>query len=237
MRLLVTRPEPDASILAEELRGLGHEPVLQPLLQLRTLDFNLKVLRAAQAIIITSSNCLRAIEDIPGLEESAGIPLYCVGEETARRAQATGFRNLLATAETAAQLAARVLSSVRKDQLIVHITGEHQAFDLEGALAREGLSIQTLPVYSMETCRELSPSVDAMLKAGEIDGVILMSPRTAETYVSLYHWHGMEECAKTPAYFCISENVAAKLASIKPNDVRVPAKPNRKALLELLHAD
>ena len=32
MRLLVTRPEPDASLEAEELAARGHEPVLAPLL-------------------------------------------------------------------------------------------------------------------------------------------------------------------------------------------------------------
>ena len=63
MRLLVTRPEPDASTFAEELRGLGHEPVLQPLIEFRALDFNPAKLRTAQAIIITSGNCLRALEE------------------------------------------------------------------------------------------------------------------------------------------------------------------------------
>ena len=111
------------------------------------------------------------------------------------------------------------------------------AFDIVGALAREGFSVQSATVYSMDACREFSPSVAAMLKAGEVDGVILMSPRTAEIYVSLCHRQGIIDCAKTPIYFCLSENVAAKLASLKPNHVRVPAKPDRKALLELLHAD
>ena len=98
MRLLVTRPEPGASILAEELRELGHEPILQPLLEFRALNFDPAKLRAAQALIITSGNCLRALEDMRLFAHLADVPLYCVGEETARRAQATGFKELLATA-------------------------------------------------------------------------------------------------------------------------------------------
>jgi uroporphyrinogen-III synthase len=89
----------------------------------------------------------------------------------------------------------------------------------------------------MDACAQLLPSVDAMLKAGDVDGVILMSPRTAEIYVSLCHRHVVTDSAKTPPYFCLSKNVAAKLAPLKPNHVRVPAEPNRKALLELLLAD
>ena len=89
----------------------------------------------------------------------------------------------------------------------------------------------------MEACREFTPAIDAMLKAGDVNGVILMSPRTAEIYVSLCHRHGVADCVKSPLYFCLSKNVAAKLASLKPNHVRVSRKPNRTALLELLVAD
>ncbi len=236
MRLLVTRPEPDASAFAEELRGLGHEPVLQPLLEFQRLDFDLDPIHGAQAIVITSGNSLRALEG-SSAADVAGAGLYCVGEETARRAREMGFKNLLATADTAERLAAKIAASARKDQPIVHLTGEHQAFDLAGALEREGFPIITVRVYSMEACRAFSPGTEAMLKAGGIDGVILMSPRTAEIYVSLCHRHGLIDCAKSPEYFCLSESVAAKLASLKPNRLRVSGKPNRKALLDLLHAD
>lgn len=110
------------------------------------------------------------------------------------------------------------------------------AFDIVGALGREGFPVQSVTVYSMEACRHFSPEVERMLKAGELDGVILMSPRTAEIYVSLCHRHGARDCAKTLLYLCLSDNVAAKLASLNPHHVRVSGKPNRKALLELLQA-
>ena len=237
MRLLVTRPEPGASILAEELRELGHEPILQPLLEFRALNFDAAKLRAAQALIITSGNCLRALEEMCLFPHATDVPLYCVGEGTAGRAQAMGFKNLLATADTAEQLTAKIIASGSRNAALVHLTGEHQAFDLAEALSREGFRIKTVRVYSMEACREFAPAIEAMLKSGGVDGVILMSPRTAEIYVSLCHRHGIADCAKSPLYFCLSKNVAAKLASLKPDRVRVPADPNRKALLELLLAD
>jgi uroporphyrinogen-III synthase len=234
MRLLVTRPEPDASTFAEELRALGHEPVLQPLIEFRSLPFDTRPFREAQAIVITSGNSLRALQESSGLEEVTGAPLYCVGEETERKARSAGFQTVLAVADTAEELAAKIIACARKDQPLIHVTGEHQAFDLAGALNREGFSIESVPVYSMAACGEFSPSVDAMLKTGEINGVVLMSPRTAEIYVSLCHRHANLNCAKTLSYFCISENVASKLASLKPEHVHISEKPNRKALLVLL---
>ena len=237
MRLLVTRPEPDASAFAEELCGLGHEPVLQPLLEFQVLDFDLEPLRAAEILIITSGNSLRALQERGVSKDILRKPLYCVGEQTAERALQAGFETVLEVAGTGEELAGKIIASARRDALLAHIMGEHMAFDIVGALAREGFSVQSVTVYSMDACARFRPPVDAMLTAGEVDGVILMSPRTAEIYVSLCHRHGILDCAKTPIYFCISQNVAAKLASLKPNHVRVSAKPSRKALLELLHAD
>lgn len=237
MRLLVTRPEPEARAFADELRALGHDAILQPLLEFHALQFDLEPLRSAQAIIVTSGNSLRALQETCGVKDIVSIPLYCVGEETAKRARSLGFQNLVAIADTAEALAGKIISSARKDEPLVHITGEHQAFDLADALAREGFCVQSVRVYSMEACGEFSASVDAMLKAGEIDGVILMSPRTADIYVSLCHRHGNLNCAKTLSYFCLSGNVAAKLASFEPDRVLVSRKPNKEALLDLLCAN
>ncbi len=237
MRLLVTRPEPDASTFAEELRGLGHEPILQPLLEFRVLKFDLEPLHVAEVLILTSGNSLRALRERGISKDILGKPLYCVGEQTAKRALEAGFEAVLEIAETGEELAGNIIASGRRDALLVHIMGEHMAFDIVGALAREGFSVQSVTVYSMDAGAEFLPTVDKMLRSGDVGGVILMSPRTAEIYVSLCHRHGILDYAKTPVYFCISQNVAAKLASLKPNHVRVPAKPIRKALLELLHAD
>jgi uroporphyrinogen-III synthase len=237
MRLLVTRPEPDASAFAEELRALGHEPVLQPLLEFRVLDFDAAPLLAADALIITSGASLRALKERGCFDGLAGKPLYCVGGETARKALAAGFKTVLAVAETGEELAGKIAASWRKDAPIAHVMGEHMAFDIAGALAREGFSVDTVTVYSMEACAGFSPSVGAMLRSGEIDGVLLMSPRTADIYVSLCHTHGIPNCAKTLSYFCLSANVAAKLASLEPDHVLISRKPNKQALLELLCAN
>lgn len=138
MRLLVTRPEPDAATQAEELRQLGHDPVLQPLLEFRVLDFDPAPLASCDALILTSGSSLRALSGNPVLGAIAGVPLFCVGKETARRAASAGFQSVAATAETAEALAAAIVPAVGKGTKIVHVSGEHQAFDLEAALRREG---------------------------------------------------------------------------------------------------
>ena len=61
MRLLVTRPEPDAGREAEALAARGHEAVLAPLLKIEfTRDVPLDF-AGVQALIVTSRNALRAM--------------------------------------------------------------------------------------------------------------------------------------------------------------------------------
>ena len=54
VRLLVTRPEPDASETAARLRALGIEPVIEPLLVVRTLTTTLPPADGCSALAITS---------------------------------------------------------------------------------------------------------------------------------------------------------------------------------------
>ncbi len=236
MRVLVTRPEPEAAAQADELRGMGHEPVLQPLLEFRALDFDPAPLRSAAALIFTSGNALRALREKIDPRDIAQTPVLCVGSETARRARAAGFKSVAATADTAEELSAKIVSQTGRGVPLVHVTGEHQAFDLAQALAHEGLSLHTLRVYVMKAREVFDSQAAGELQAGAIGGVILMSPRTAEIFVSLCRHYELLDCAKDLSYFCLAESVAKKLKPLEPANVHIAARPGREALLALLAA-
>jgi uroporphyrinogen-III synthase len=61
MRLLVTRPEPDALKLGAVLEEMGHEATVEPLLSVSFDDAEPVDLDGAQALIATSRNALRAL--------------------------------------------------------------------------------------------------------------------------------------------------------------------------------
>ncbi len=234
MRLLVTRPEPEAATQAEELRRFGHEPVLQPLLEFGALDFDPAPLRLADALIFTSANAVRALQQKIDPQDIAATPVFCVGGKTARRAGAAGFQSVAAIADTAEELSAKIVSQAPKGAILVHVTGEHQAFDLAHALEREGLSLHTLRVYSMKARDAFESQAAEALQAGAIGGVILMSPRTAEIFVSLCRHHDLLDSVKGLRYFCLAASVAKKLMPLQPVSVHIAAKPGRDALLALL---
>ena len=234
MRLLVTRPEPGASVLAGELSALGYEPVLEPLLQFSGLNFDPAPLKDASALIFTSANGVRALAQKIDIGALPARTAFCVGPETARCARLAGFQSVVDATGTAKELAALIVSRAEREAKLVHVTGEHQAFDLTQALAREGFFVSTLRVYEMTARGALGPGLAESLKAGAICGVLLMSPRTAEIFVSLCRLQGLLDCAKLLHYYCLSPSVAEKLIPLGATHVHTAARPNLPALLALL---
>ncbi len=234
MRLLVTRPEADAGALAEELRNLGHEPAVEPLLEFRALDFDPAPLKTAQALIFTSRNGLRALRQKLDPGSIASCPVFCVGSETERRVRQAGFQTVVASADSAEQLAGKIATLTAKGAKLVHVTGEHQAFDLAQALSRDGLSISTLRVYAMKERSAFDCQLIDAFKAGAIGGVMLMSPRTAEIFVSLCGRHALVDRVRSLDYYCLAGSVANRLRQLEPVHVHVASKPDLAALLALL---
>ena len=234
MRLLVTRPEPDAGALAVELQKLGHEAVIHPLMQFHVLDFDPAPLKTAGGLIFTSRNGLRALLEKFDPAGIAGCPVFCVGGETERALRVAGFQTVAAVADTAERLAGEIAMRAAKGASLMHVTGEHQAFDLVQALALDGVSVSTLRVYEMRARSRFENALVQAFEAGGIGGVILMSPRTAEIFVSLCERHGLFERARLLDYFCLAKSVSNRLKPLDPAHVHVAQDPERAALLKLL---
>jgi len=94
MRLLVTRPLPDAARQAERLETLGHEAIFAPMLEVKFLDAGLPPVSAMQALIATSRNGLRALKASGNMQHALKLPLFAVGGATAKLARELGFREV-----------------------------------------------------------------------------------------------------------------------------------------------
>ena len=110
MRILVTRPEPDAEQQAEKLVARGHAPVIAPLLTVAFSNSAPFDLARVQALIVTSRNGLRALAAHPQFAEAVTLPVFAVGPATARVAAGLGFARVIegpGTGEGLSELIAR----------------------------------------------------------------------------------------------------------------------------------
>jgi uroporphyrinogen-III synthase len=237
MRVLVTRPEPDARREADALRERGHEPVLAPLLGIEFLKDVPLNLDGAQAVVITSRNALRALEDHPQREEVAALPLFAVGEATAWAGRQFGFSEVTIGPGTGAGLPPIIRREVHPEQgPLVHIGAEKVAFDLQGALEEDGFELRRFVLYRSHPVEALSDDVVKALASGDITRVLLLSPRTARTFARLAQDQGVVTDAKGLVCYCLSKAIAEAVAPLG-FELRVPQYPREEDLLALLDSD
>src|SRR2546421_7113413 len=89
MRLLVTRPEPDATHTAQALRQRGHEVLVAPLLSMQTIDADFA--GPYGAVLMTSANAPRVLTAHPHAAELTCLSAFTVGARSAEAALAAGF--------------------------------------------------------------------------------------------------------------------------------------------------
>jgi uroporphyrinogen-III synthase len=237
MRLLVTRPEPDASREAEALRARGHEAMLAPLLAIEFLGPVPLQLENAQGLLATSRNALRALAAHPERDAALKIPLFAVGEATAHEAQAMGFADVTVGLGTGKDLAGLVAAELDPEQgPLVHLAGDKLAFDLKTALEARGFAVRRPVLYRAVPARAFPAGALRRLEAGELDGVILMSPRTAKTFAALTHDLGWLNRAEGLVCYCLSKAVAEQVAPLG-FQVRVATLPREEEVLALVDSE
>ena len=234
MRLLVTRAEPDALKLKAKLEEMDLEATVEPLLQVayetEDLDFD-----GVQALIATSRNGVRALKGHQALVLARMVPLFAVGGATAEEARALGFETVITGAGTAQELVTHLVSVVDPAAgLLMHLAGDRLAVDLAGELETHGFRVVQPVVYRTVAATRLSGETVGQLAEGEIDGVILLSPRTAAVYAVLMRKHGLAQVARGLPHFCLSPAVARALAPLGPVRTLVAAVPQLEEVLALV---
>jgi uroporphyrinogen-III synthase len=237
MRLVVTRPEPDASALKAQLIAMGHEVLVEPLLRIafQPLDPQEIDLDEAQALIATSRNGVRALAKSPLLGAAIGLPIYAVGPGTAETARALGFENVHRGPRDAGALVGFVAEHAQVNAgSLIYLAPERKAIDLGGELRRLGFHVQEPVVYSVAAADRFSEPLVARFEAQGVDGVVLMSAQTARTYARLVLGHRLSGKLAGTVHFCLSPAVASGLAILGEPRLAIASQPDLKALLSLV---
>jgi uroporphyrinogen-III synthase len=93
--------------------------------------------------------------------------------------------------------------------------------------------VQTVLVYRASVADKLPRAAVDALAAG-IDGVLHFSRRSAEAYVNAAQGSGLFTAALTgPVHYCLSARVAEPLNAAGAANIRIAARPEEAALLDL----
>ena len=148
MRVLIIRPEREATALATALAERGHTPVIAPLFRLEFLhppaEFS-AALAACQAVLLTSANGARAFAEASA---QRGRPILAVGDTTASTAEGLGFSDVVSASGDFSALADLVRQRLDpKDGPLVHVAGRDVAFDFADVLEPAGFEVKRFTLY------------------------------------------------------------------------------------------
>lgn len=240
LRALITRPEEDAAPLAHALSQSGIAVAIEPLLTIRPIPDAAIDLAGVQAVLFTSANGARVFAQLAGERNLPGwrdLPAFTVGAASAAAAEAAGFTLVEGAGGDVAAMAQLVAARLDpKAGALFHGAGSAVAGDLAGALAGAGFDLRRSMIYEARPADRLTDGAIAALTEQSIDLVLLFSPRTAVTFVSLARRAGaavVAGCGRAAA-LCLSPVVANAVGDLPWQSVKSAARPDMPAMLELV---
>lgn len=233
MRVLITRPEREATTLAAALSERGHAPVIAPLFHLQILrppaGFS-ATLAAAQAILLTSANGARALAEA---SDQRGRPILAVGDTTASTAEGLGFSAVASASGDGLALAELVRKELDpKSGPLLHVSGADIALDFAEALKADGFEVHRFALYEAREEAALPDSARAAIEGRALDVATFFSPRAADLFVRLVQEAGVSSALANVTAIAISPAAAAPLKTLPFKAVVAATRPTRQAVLD-----
>ena len=233
MRVLITRPEREATTLATALAERGHVPVIAPLFRLEILhpsaDFATD-LSACQAVLLSSANGARALAEA---SEQRGKPILAVGDTTAATAEGLGFVSVTSAAGDGLALAELVRTRLDpKAGPLLHVSGVAIALDFATALAPDGFDVRRAALYDAREETALPDSARAAIQARALDAAMFFSPRASELFARLVQEAGLSASLSNVTAIAISPAALEPLSVLPFKATVAAARPTRQSVLD-----
>ena len=231
MRLLVTRPEPDANETAAALAAMDHTVLVEPVTRIVVPPPPEIAFRPA-AIVFTSRNAVRAAVGWPQVSGWQDTTVFAVGERTAMAARDTGFTDVRTGGGNVASLADMIAGALdAAGGTILHVAGRDRAGDLEGRLGSRGFEVVTVEAYAAVASGDLSDNTRQALATGAIDGALFFSQRAASIFGDLLRQAGLAEALHGVTVYAISDSAAEPLRPFAPAGMRIARNPDAESLI------
>jgi len=166
-RVLVLRPEPGAGTTVEKARKLGLDALAVPLFAIEPVAWRAPDPSSFDALLLTSANAVRFAGE--QVTELRALPVYAVGEATAKAAGEAGF-DIASTGEAGVD---RLLGSIEPALKLLHLCGADRRVPQD---ARQSI----VPIVVYRAVEMDVPDLDA-------DGAVVLihSPRAARRFAEL----------------------------------------------------
>jgi len=232
IRVLVTRPEPGATMTARKLRSMGFEPVKLPLQEIRPIAPRGALPGGIAAVAITSANAIRCAP--PALISAlAGLPCFTVGKATAAAAREAGFADIRQGEGDAVRLARSLVQS-HPDGTIVYLTGRVRLPDFEKTLTEGGFAAFAVETYDTVSVDRPAERLTAAVAGRSLDYALIYSANAGRSLAEAIDTPEIKALFDKTTLVCISPRVAELFGGRQRGKILVAGEPTETSLLSLL---
>ena len=227
-----TRPHDDSAFFANELSPHGIESIVGPVLHIARKPLTHIAHDAPNGLLLTSRHAAHALALLPASWRN--VPVYCVGNATAKAAGEHGFTRLVSGMKDVQALLPRIAGEVSAGSTLLYLAGDETRMDVTNLLAKRGITVTMTVVYYAIAEHDLDAHIVEALAASHISGVALFSPRSARITCTLLEKAGLSECARAISAYCFSANVAQEAKTLPWAAIHICSAPTRAAMRELI---
>jgi len=205
-------------------------PLIAPVVATRLIESALPKPDVIAAVMLTSGSAIRALSS-----DYHDLPVLTVGDATATRACAAGFRHVVSAGGDARDLASLAKAQLRRNaRPILLAVGEFQGTRLADELRAGGFRVLRRVVYSVVPARALAAPAVAALGAGQVRAALFFSAETAHHFVRLVQRARVGTALRSVEAISIGRPAAMALGQLTWRRIRVAARPNQDEMLALL---
>ena len=240
--VLVTRAAEQADELLTQLRHLGAEAYLQPVLEVRPPTDRRPLAKAIQrlangefqGVTFSSANGVDGLLndlEVFGSDSRAfhGSTIAVVGKQTAERLKRYGLRaDVCPTEFSAAGLLSALPASLENQNWLVTTTNRSRDELAKGMVAR-GATVSLVVAYETAPVTELKPGIESALRGGRIQWVTVTSSAIAESAANL-----LQAYREQLKPISLSDAVSAQLAKLNWPAAAQAAEHSSEHLLQAL---
>ena len=234
--ILVTRPEPGATASEKVLRDRGFDVLKRPLTELAAEPVHRAQREAfsnVATIIVTSANALRhAPEGL--LQLVRNVPLFAVGEATARVALELGMVNVTNVGGDAENLVAETLPRLKSDSKIGYLCGKLRRDTIETALSDDGFEAVIVETYKTQKVSYITDKIRADLQYSNPDAVSIFSGVSADILGGSLEYSDIAQAFEKKPVFVISDRASNSLKDRWPGPVMIAERMEAGAMHDLI---
>lgn len=238
--ILITRPQPEADVTAQQVRACNGRPLLLPTLSIlpprdmAPFHAALQRLNSYHGILITSVNGARALIAFMAPKQIPP-PLFAVGKKTAKILQKQGWKVHIPSASLGGEaLAHAVMAWKSNKSRFLFLQAEQGREELSTLLQQAGYQVDRVVAYRAEPLTNLPEAIRRVLAAGEVDATLFFSGRTAQAFVAALPADAGEAWLQKTVIAVISPVTAQTVRQLGYAVAVVSQEPSSEGLLAAL---